>query len=351
MRTRLRRLAVLPACALGLVMVVGAYFTARALARERPVVTPGTVHASLSRQSCVECHAPIAAEWRESFHARTVTGPFWDRLRATGYADVFRMLRVPCMNCHAPANVLDLVQGPPVERSDDAGSGIDCVSCHVSRAGITGPGHVVAAPHEVIRDERFRDPAATSVTICARCHDEDCEKTVTAWRPTRFAREGVTCLHCHMPDVDAPSVANGPVRRRRSHRFAADKDDSMLRSALNAAIVFDGNRAAAVRIINNRVGHAFPGSGMNELIVKVTARGQGGTTAGAERAFGTREWIPGYLDFWPFRRVTTIPPGEHRQVVVRLPSDHGEVSAEFRYRDWWALTGQDKLIRTLVARY
>jgi len=249
------------------------------------------------------------------------------------------------------ANVLDLAQGAPIERSNGVESGVDCVSCHVSERGIAGPGRAADPPHEVIPDERFRDPRLATVTLCARCHDEDCEKTVTAWRQSRFAPEGVTCLHCHMPEVEASSVAGGPARARRSHRFASDKDDAMLRSALNASIILDGARTAVVRIVNDRVGHDLPGSGMNELIVRVTARGADGAVAQVERAFGTREWIPGYLDFWPFKRVTRIPPGERRDVVIALPSDRGTVSAEFRYRDWWALTNQDRIIHTLQAPY
>jgi hypothetical protein len=131
------------------------------LARERLDIRPGTRHASLSRESCIECHTPIAAEWRESFHARSVNGPFWHRIREKGYADLFNTLRVPCMNCHAPANVLDLRDGFPVARSDSVETSIDCVSCHVSVRGIVGPGRSVDATHEVIRDERFGDPAAT----------------------------------------------------------------------------------------------------------------------------------------------------------------------------------------------
>jgi hypothetical protein len=104
--------------------------------------------------------------------------------------------------------------------------------------------------------------------------------------------------HCHMPDVEAPTVAGGPPRHRRSHRFAADKDLGMLLSALNASVEVEDNRTASVRITNDRVGHAFPGSGMNELIIDLTARGRNGSMARTRATFGTRELIPGYLDFW-----------------------------------------------------
>jgi hypothetical protein len=257
------------------------------------------------------------------------------------------------MNCHAPANVLDLTAGAhPAERSDAVERGIDCVSCHVSERGIVGPGRSDGAVHEVIGDARFRDPGITSVAICARCHDEECEQTVSEWQGTQFARDGVTCLECHMPEIRAPVVADGPARRRRSHEFLADKSDDTLRNALNASIVLTEDRQAVVRIVNDRVGHGFPAAGMNSLIVKVTVRGQDGRTVEeVERAFGSREWIPGYLDFWPFLEVTKIPSGEKRDIVVDLPSGHGEVSADFRYRDWWPVTNQDRAIGQLSKSY
>jgi hypothetical protein len=350
-RAVLKSIAIAIAGVAALAAIAVSYFGLRAFARERLEVRTGTRHASLSRESCIECHAPIAAEWRQSFHFRTVGGPFWQRIRDKGYASMFEALRIPCMNCHAPANVLDVRDGPPVARNDAVDASIDCVSCHVSVRGILGPGRSAEAVHEVVRDQRFSNPTVTSTTLCARCHDEDCERTVTDWRRTQFARDGVTCLHCHMPEVEAPSVAGGPVRTRRRHTFVADKDGTMLRQALHASIVLNGDRTAAVRIVNDRVGHAFPASGMNQLVVKVSARGANGAVAEVERSFGSKEFIPGYLDFWPFRVVTKIPAGEGRDVTITLPSDHGEVSATFLYRDWFAITGQDRIIDRITQAY
>jgi len=68
METVLKSLAIVLAAVVALLLGGTAYFTVRALARERPEVRPGTEHSSLSRESCSDCHAPIAAEWRESFH-------------------------------------------------------------------------------------------------------------------------------------------------------------------------------------------------------------------------------------------------------------------------------------------
>lgn len=330
--------------------IVG-YFGFEATRREPLAVQEATGHPLLSRESCIACHAPIAAEWRESFHFRSLEGPFWERIRRKRFDRLFDALRVPCRNCHAPANVLDLAAGAhPALRRDDQELGVDCVSCHVSIQGIHGAGQGREAPHEVIEDVRFLDPVRASTSLCASCHEESLPhaRTVTAWKESEFGRKGTTCLDCHMPQVRAPSVQGGPPLVRRSHRFPGDKDPEFLRRALNATLELDAERRALVRIRNDRVGHSFPAAGMNWLLVTVTARDPQGEVLGqVERSFGTQEWIPGYLDFWPFQVVSKIPVGETREIGVSLPPGTERVTAEFRYRDWFAVKDRDVVIGTL----
>jgi hypothetical protein len=125
----------------------------------------------------------------------------------------------------------------------------------------------------------------------------------------------------------------------------------MLRMGLNASILMEDGKAI-VRIVNDRVGHALPASGMNWLLVAIRVHDETGRVSRAlERGFGSREWIPGYLDFWPFLLITKIPYGETRDVAVDLPSAHGRVSAEFRYRDWFALKDRDLVFARLTKAF
>jgi len=336
-----------------LVLVVVSYFAVGVAVRDRPEVRTGTIHASLSRESCVGCHEPIAAEWRESFHFLSLSGPFWGRLRTKRADRLFEALRIPCVNCHAPANVLDLTeQAHPVQRTDAVQLGVDCVSCHVSEQGIVGPGRSAAAPHEVIVDKRFQDAILTSIAICARCHAEAQFNVVAEWQQTPFARNGITCLDCHMPELEAPSVAGRPARLRRSHRFLGDKDPEMLRKALDISISVNDDGSATVRITNSGAGHSFPAAGTNSLFVNVTVQDDDGLVLEEkERSFGSREWIPGYLDFWPFLKVTKIPYGQSREIEVDLPSEHGSIAVELRYRDWFMVKNQDVVFATLTQAY
>jgi hypothetical protein len=182
--------------------------------------------------------------------------------------------------------------------------------------------------HETISDPRFTDVALASETICRTCH----RTAVDAWKQTEFARRGTTCLDCHMPMVEAPSVGDGPVRARRSHRFLGDKDDAMLRGAIHASLDIADHRVARFRIVNDRVGHPLP-SGANFLTVQLRARDESGkVVAETRRAFGRDE--PLLLDFWPFNIDRRIQPGEQQEVSLPLPAGKGRVEALVRYHDW-----------------
>ncbi|MDH4259875.1 MAG: cytochrome c family protein [Gammaproteobacteria bacterium] len=354
MKTPVKIIAWVLTVPMAVVLGVSLYFGVHMLVRQQPEVRSGTVHSSLSRESCDGCHAPIASEWRESYHFRSLTGPFWARIRAKGYERLFASLRIACVNCHAPANVLDLARGAyPVQRSDGVARGVDCVSCHVSKRGIHGPGRSTTTAHEVIADQRFRDPMVASVAVCGTCHEEAKHaNTVSAWRQTDFAENGVSCLHCHMPEIRVPSVVDGPARTRRSHRFLGDKNEEMLKKALNASVVTTTDGKAMVRLVNDRVGHSFPAAGMNSLVVNVTVHDQEGRVVQVvHREFGTKERLPEYLDFWPFLRVSKIPYGASREITIRLPPGPGFVTADFLYRDWVTITDRDTLIERITKRY
>jgi hypothetical protein len=77
------------------------------------------------------------------------------------------------------------------------------------------------------------------------------ENTYNEWRGSRFAREGVQCQDCHMPE--------------RRHRWRGIHDADMVRSGLTitakpgAARYRPGEIAVVtLRVTSTRIGHAFP---------------------------------------------------------------------------------------------
>jgi len=354
MRRILAIAGVVAAFLFALAVLGGSLLALQVWSREPLRSTASTTHASMTRQECIDCHAPIADEWRQSYHYKSLTGPYWRDVRELGYLKIFEKTRKACVNCHAPANVLDLADSEsaavtsndplgvectpsllsepkgtmPEARGDDVELGVDCTSCHVSTRGVVGAGRRAAAPHETISDRRFQDPSLTAGTLCRTCH----RATVEAWKRTTLATSGVTCLDCHMPEVEAASVVAGPERKRRSHGFVGDKDPSMLENAVNASLTVTADRKARFRITNDRVGHFFP-SGGNWVSVELRVFDAAGSML-SERleAFGKEEAL--LLDFWPFNVDKRIAFGEEREILFSLPELPGTVEVVVRYHDW-----------------
>jgi nitrate/TMAO reductase-like tetraheme cytochrome c subunit len=352
MRRLFRFLGIAAAGLAGLLVLGGGFFGVVVLSREPLEPSRSTTHPSIDRQSCLDCHAPIAQEWRRSFHYQSLNGPYWKDVRDLGYLKIFDLTRKACVNCHAPANVLDLgASSPsaagenlgvectpnllhepagtiPAARSDQVELGVDCTSCHVSRRGVVGAGDHPTEAHATVADPRFQSAALASRGLCRTCH----RATVEAWERTSFAREGITCLDCHMPETNGASVAGGPERRRRAHSFVGDKDPAMLERAVNASLAVTADRRARFRIRNDRVGHFLP-SGGNWLSVELKALDASGRLLTRRvEGFGKDEAL--ILDFWPYNRDGRIASGEEKEVLLPLPAGHGTVEAVVRYHDW-----------------
>jgi hypothetical protein len=77
------------------------------------------------------------------------------------------------------------------------------------------------------------------------------QDTYAEWKASAFARQGVQCQDCHMPD--------------RRHLWRGIHDEEMVRSGLDIAITpdvarlsGDGAFTLTLEVRNARVGHAFP---------------------------------------------------------------------------------------------
>lgn len=365
MRRLFRFLGIAAAVLAGLTLLGVGFFGVVVLSREPLKSSVSTTHPSISRQACLDCHAPIAQEWRRSFHYQSLNGPYWRDVRDLGYLKIFDLTRKACVNCHAPANVLDLASSPstdgkdlgvectpnllrepagtiPAARSDQVELGVDCTSCHVSQRGVVGAGDHPTEAHATVADPRFQSAALASRGLCGTCH----RATVEAWERTKFAREGITCLDCHMPETIGASVAGGPERRRRAHSFAGDKDPAMLERAVNASLTMTEDHRARFRIRNDRVGHFLP-SGGNWLSVEFKVLDASGRMLSRRvEGFGKDEAL--ILDFWPFNRDGRISSGEEKEVLLPLPAGHGTVEAVVRYHDWMKVK---RIVATLKGVY
>jgi len=230
------------------------------------------LEASLHPEACGTCHPAQFADWRESVHA-AASGP--------GVAGQLVEMRESdpssahaCLVCHAPlAEQAPLVADGrelspnPAHDAVLAGKGVPCAGCHVRGHQRFGPprrdGSLASGvaretlPHNGV----MRTPAFLKAEFCKSCHQFSpdgfalngklLQSTYDEWKASRFARQGVQCQDCHMPD--------------RRHRWRGIHDVDMVRSGLTITAKADAERyrpgdtaLVTLRVTSSRIGHAFP---------------------------------------------------------------------------------------------
>jgi hypothetical protein len=184
-----------------------------------------------------------------------------------------------CTGCHAPES--DATAPVPAALSH---LGVGCVTCHVvgdqilataaPRANEARP----ASPHAVTRTVGFDGSVG-----CGGCHEFAFPETAHDARPLlmqatmkEHARSGYadrSCASCHMPLIAGPREG-----AHRSHRFAASRDEAVVRSAIRIEEgPFVGN-TLVLTLHPGVIGHAFPTGDMLRrlalVIDVVDARGR-----------------------------------------------------------------------------
>lgn len=229
------------------------------------------IEKSLEPEACGTCHPAQLADWKTTLHARSmgpgVTGQLVEMLESDPES------ALGCYACHAP-----LAEQAPLVR-DARGfarnpaydprlrpRGVACAACHVRAHERFGPPRRDGSLASVEPRDRLphngvtRTPAFLRSEFCQGCHQFEAdgfalngkllEDTYNEWKASRFAREGVHCQDCHMPD--------------RRHLWRGIHDREMVRSGLTVTVEpGTGPRAGAthvatLKVANTGVGHAFP---------------------------------------------------------------------------------------------
>ncbi len=293
------------------------------------------LEASLAPQACGTCHPAQLADWTTSVHAASmgpgVAGQLVEMLeRAPGDA-------AGCYVCHAPL----AEQRPLAVKPGAAGEwianpvfdptlhrrGIVCAGCHVRaherfapprRDGSTAN----SAPRERLpHGGATRTPAFLRSEFCRDCHQftpdgfalngKLLQNTYEEWRVSRFARAGVQCQDCHMPD--------------RRHLWRGIHDEATVRSGLTIALAREpmpGRVAATLRVENTGVGHAFPTYVTPLVVLRAELIDPGGRVIPDSR----EEHVIGRqveLDLSRELTDTRLLPGEHATLRYRRAAGAG----------------------------
>jgi hypothetical protein len=219
------------------------------------------VVADLAPSACGVCHIPQLEAWRGSLHALALSPGVLGQLDALDGAT-----QDDCLSCHAPREEMR-------DRWRDQGlagagqmAGVDCATCHVRDHVRHGPRSIPITPHGAVEAL----PLYRQSEFCAPCHQFDetglsvngkpLENTLEEWRQSRYARDGVTCQACHMPE--------------RRHSFKGIHDPEMTRQGLGVDV---GRTAEGLRVLvkNRGAGHALPTYVTPRILVDLAGPGAG----------------------------------------------------------------------------
>jgi hypothetical protein len=277
---------------------------------------------TLDPASCRGCHADVYAEWAGSMHARSFVDPVFRAELATTAEGT------PCRTCHAPL--------APVSETTGAlhDIGVACASCHVRDGMILAtrpPRGETPHPTRVV-------PELDDTAFCASCHDfrfpdrtaaraisydPDTlqQSTATEWARSRHAREGLTCVSCHMP-----SRARASGRAGTSHVLRSLEDHAFVRDALTVSARATTTRSGTrlfLRLEVRGAGHAVPtGDIFRELRIRAW-NGPREVVRTLRRHFAEQRTARG----WVLRDSVDerVMPDEPKEVVLELPPSAAEV--------------------------
>jgi len=284
---------------------------------------------NLHPESCAQCHQQQFNDWKFSRHAHAFSPGLVGQFAAMETTDAN-----DCLSCHAPLdeqkfssnsmrrNALDrLTEHPlgfdPYGNTDAIATplthaGVTCASCHVRQWQRFGPpvrggmktGHINGAAHGGFTAKK----EFVSSQFCASCHQfpqsyaingKPLENTLFEWKQSRFARQGVSCQQCHMPN--------------RKHAFRGIHDATMVRSGLTI-----GSHAlahgATLSIHSTAIGHAFPTYVTPQIIITAEALNN------QKSVLKKWRWTIGrqveYANGWQERRDNRIMPDETRDFIA-----------------------------------
>ncbi len=263
--------------------------------------------------ACGACHSRVYDEWSESWMARSFSNATFQaiyRLRTESDKQNATMTARNCLRCHSPLGFL--YQNAAGDRAETK-EGVSCDFCHrvaevnerstylhvaeLSTSGaIYGPtGGVDSPAHSTQQGPVFADSS-----LCALCHLDrssdgiPLENTFVEWKNSEFARRGVGCSNCHMPQKEGAATDVAGLTEKRpthaSHRFHGGHANSpMLISAARVEVISaDASSELRISVRNLTVGHNFPSNGAHlaELTLEIEIIGpQGNVLRRKERRY------------------------------------------------------------------
>lgn len=219
----------------------------------------------LRPESCGVCHPGQYSEWKGALHSRSVDPGLLAQLDHKKDPDT----SVRCYFCHAP-----LVEQSEVVSSGDGfvenmtfderlkSSGVSCAACHLRSGAVRGPVPLPGRPHAKPPHRTVKKEYFGTSGFCAACHQLESGyelngkllvNTYREWKESVYAKRGVVCQSCHMPD--------------RRHLFRGIHDPETAGSAVEAVAQKKG-KGAVLRLTNTGAGHYFPTYATPQVVIR-----------------------------------------------------------------------------------
>ena len=226
-------------------------------------------------EACAACHPKKFSDWKNSRHAEAMSVGVMVQLQMLPPQALAKhyLNDKGCMHCHAPTKIQQqsLINSlHNVEKNEPTTGiyqqGVICIACHVRDEHWFGPGTSLFKESKNHDKLPSRTPsnhnsqshsAFLSSKFCANCHQFDIngpslegkliQNTYNEWQASNFAKQGVSCQNCHMPN--------------KQHLFKGIHDKNMVLSGLTITsklIKKAGEIEAYLTIKNTNVGHHFP---------------------------------------------------------------------------------------------
>lgn len=230
------------------------------------------LEASLHPDSCGSCHPHQFQDWRTSLHGHAMGPGVMGQLLAIKPEAVSELR--DCTRCHAPlaeqeTSLRKLLRGVK-QTSPLHEEGLVCAACHVRRHVRYGPPPNKPAVEGKLPHGGFvSTPAFEDGRFCATCHQfgkdglvlngKPLENTYAEWQGSPYAKQGVQCQGCHMPE--------------RQHLWRGIHDRDMTRKALTInptePSLRNGQLSVRLELTNSGAGHYFPTYATPRVLVQI----------------------------------------------------------------------------------
>ncbi|TGL39896.1 cytochrome c554 and C-prime [Leptospira perdikensis] len=224
---------------------------------------------NLNPTSCATCHQNQFQNWKKSFHAKSISSGFlWQKeiLTQEEYSS--------CFQCHSPlaetkSELDSKYQTKEIlnSKAHNFSTGLEspsilCASCHIRNQIRFGPPPRDNPKKEITTGNLPHNGYVAKIEFessefCRSCHESKetgvklngkrLMEVYSEWKKTTFAKDGIQCQNCHMPD--------------REHSWKGIHDKTFVQNSLLPTWTITENKGkyriqAELKSIG--IGHAFP---------------------------------------------------------------------------------------------